>query len=215
MITNVTARFMRRHQVAQYEPAEAEATIVAQVLDGGDADTIIAASMLKARGIVLGALGLAQSASREPGSGTVPSSALENQAGTAATATAPEKTKRGPGRPPKQPEAVEGAATGASEVKTEPTPAATAPAADKPADPAGMDDFEKTVAAATPVEPIKISEAELQRVAAETAQRLGSSAPVKEVMSKNYKIARLGELREDLRPAFVADLKGLKPAVKA
>jgi hypothetical protein len=186
--TEVTARYSRKVQVAQYEPAEAEVTIRAQIIEGEDGDKVIGTAMGKAKLAVNVALGLVKPAEKPPAPVAQPApDAGKVDSGTPTAPAAPDKAaeidmgevkepaKRGPGRPPKP-----------------------------KADPASMDDFD------APAAKVVISDTELQAEASKTAQRLGGPDAVKKLMKDKYKIARLAELTEKDRTTFVADLAALK-----
>lgn len=200
-ITEVSARFMRRAQVAQYEPAEAEAQIKGQVIEGESADAILVQCMQKARSVVLGALGLVKP--QEPAPAVAQSASSDTGTVAQPAPAAPVEAKRPVGRPPKAKE-----------------PEAPAkPEGDGMDLPAFLDKTKKDDKPAVVTEPVfeidetppakVISEAELQRECQKAAARLGSPDQVKKLMKDKYKVVRVADVNEREREAFIADLASL------
>ena len=182
-IYEITARFRRQTQPVQYQAAESELVVKAQLSEAeyqaGDAAKLLH----ETKTTVLTSLGLAVEA-------TAPTGAASSTAAGAAA-----------GGGEAQPKKVERAKKAEKPATTEVKEPATSSAADM----SSMD------GAATPQasKPEGVSDEDLQKTASAASQRCGSAAKVKALM-KEYGVARLGELPQEKRKAFIEACDGLK-----
>ena len=195
----IKGRYLRRHNLGNYEHQEAEVEFSGAHANEGA--LVVAEEMgRRAKMAVERILGLA------PITVTLATAAAPVPA---VSTDAPAEPKRPVGRPK----------------KTEPAkPAddipgfedAAAPAAEpaKPADEAfDFTDPAPVAAKAETEEPV--TDETLQTVASKTAAALGSADPIKKLMAENYKVKALRELEPYVRKAFVADLAKLVADSKA
>lgn len=182
-IYEITARFRRQTQPVQYQAAESELVVKAQLSEAeyqaGDAAKLLH----ETKTTVLTSLGLAVEA-------TAPAGAASSTAAGAAAGggeAQPKKVERKKAEKP--------AATDAKE-----------PAPTSAADMSSMDGAGQTPAASKPE---GVSDEDLQKTASAASQRCGSAAKVKALM-KEHGVARLGELPQEKRKAFIEACDGLK-----
>lgn len=180
-VYEVTARFRRQTQPVQYQAAESELIVKAQ-FDKDEYQSGGSAQLLaEVQAIVLSSLGLS----------------AETPAPTSSVATA---GQAGPKEEPKPSK---------TRAKKDAAPAETKPAAtsaDAAADMGGPASVSQPAATEGPK---PVTDEDLQKTASAASQRLGGAGPVKELMKK-FGVARLGELPQEKRVAFVAECDALK-----
>lgn len=189
-IYDVSVRFMRKVQVKEYEPVEAETTLKAQTVEGTEYKTALAdtaALMLEAREIVLNGLkGKAAAAAGE----TVTETKVE-----------PAPTKGKPGRPPKDKKA-DAAKGGDTDDFGESTTTKTAEPATNSA--AEEDEF-ADVAPKADEKPMSADE--LQKwISGHIQSKKIAVAKVKEILLK-YGAARTADTKEEDRTKIKADVE--------
>ena len=177
-VYEISARFMRRIQAKEYEPAEAEVQFKANLAEGEDYTALAAELMANAKATVI-------------------ESGLKTGKATAeAAAPAAAPANKG-GRPPKQtltPPA-EAAKPAAVEPKPEPTPA---PVAAPAAEPDEFGEFESApAAAAEPAKPMSGKELQEWITAHLQAKRIDTTS-VKAILAK-YGAARTMDTKEEDR----------------
>jgi flagellum-specific peptidoglycan hydrolase FlgJ len=203
----VEARYLKRRQEGQFEPAEAEVKTVFTIGEGVDFDAAIDDALDRVKRAVHKVLGL--------------HSEVQTRAETRPDAKAPEPetSKRGPGRPRK--ETVIAAKEAADKALQNADPMAevmgemkgespTTEEADPMADVVGQP---SQPIAEKPVEGKKFTDMELQNEAGKAVQRTGNSKKVREVVAKYAK--SIGEIPADKRQEFVDELKALKGGANA
>lgn len=180
-VYELTARFMRRIQAKEYEPAEAEVTLKANLGDGEDYMTAATTLMTAAKTTVIEA-------------------GLKSGKTTAeATATSAAPANKG-GRPPKQ--TLTPPAETAKPAETKPAPApepAPAPAAEP-------DEFGEFETAAEPEKPMTGKELQEWITAHLQAKRIETSV-VKGIVGKYA--ARTLDTKEEDRPKIKAEIEAL------
>lgn len=212
-ISNVTVRFLRRIQPAQFEPAEAEVTLTASSPEGGtisqeQTDGLI----LQAKMTVNSALGIANKGSKaaEPAK-VAEAKPADAKKPAATTEQKPAETKKGPGRPPGTTKKVEPAKPAAEAPAGETDEFGQPIAAEGEAPAAAEDATDEFGEAAAPAKLVTIGELQGEVTALIKAKRITVDA-VKEVYGE-YGQARSADLTpEQYAPALAKILAKAKPA---
>lgn len=193
-VYEVAVRFMRRAQVKEYEPAEAEVSFKANLEEGED-------HLAVANGLMADAKSVAIESGLKAGKATATSTSTE-------AAPAAEAPKNKGGRPPKQtltpPAEKTTAAAPAAKDEFDSPPAK--PAETKPAAPAADDEFAAFDSApAAPAAPMTVKELQDWITAQMQAKKI-EVVKVREILSK-YGAARTADTKEGDRLAIKADVE--------
>lgn len=195
-VYEVAVRFMRRAQVKEYEPAEAEVSFKANLEEGED-------HLAVANGLMADAKSVAIESGLKAGKAT----ATSTEAAPAA-ATSTEAPKNKGGRPPKQtltpPAEKTTAAAPAAKDEFDSPPAK--PAETKPAAPAADDEFAAFDSApAASAAPMTVKELQDWITAQMQAKKI-EVVKVREILAK-YGAARTADTKETDRAAIKADVE--------
>lgn len=200
----IKGRYLRRHNLGNYEHQEAEVEFSGAHANEGA--LVVAEEMgRRAKMAVERILGLA------PITVTLATAAAPVPA---VSTDAPAEPKRPVGRPKKTEPAKPADDIPGFDPVDPPAEVALAAKPAKPADEAfDFTDPAPVAAKAETEEPV--TDETLQTVASKTAAALGSADPIKKLMAENYKVKALRELEPYVRKAFVADLAKLVADGKA
>ena len=203
----IKGRYLRRHNLGNYEHQEAEVEFGGAHANEGA--LVVAEEMgRRAKMAVERILGFAQTTASGPVISGVQADAYAT-AEAAVNATRPAEGRRPVGRPKKTE-----AAKPVDDIPGFEDAAAPAAEQAKPAEEAfDFTDPAPVAAKAEAEEPV--TDETLQTVASKTAAALGSADPIKKLMAENYKVKALRELEPYVRKAFVADLAKLVADGKA
>jgi len=182
-VYEISARFMRRIQAKEYEPAEAEVTLKANLADGEDYMAAATTLMTSAKTTVI-------------------ESGLKSGKTTAEATVVSEAAKNVGGRPKKEtltPPAAKTEAAKPADPKPEPTPAPVAAPAAEP------DEFGEFETAAEPEKPMTGKELQEWITAHLQAKKI-DTASVKAILAK-YGAARTMDTKDEDRPKIKADIE--------
>jgi hypothetical protein len=209
-ITGVKVSFSRTRQAAQFEPAKAEVELSASIgetdaeANPNVVDQVAAILLAKATAAVYASLGLKVAPRAAP--------EIAEPSPTAAEGAAPVVPLAKRGRPPKKDPAATTAPTPAAPAATALSPT-TSPAPTTGSAPADEETFDIDVEPAKPAAPVEatkpVTDNELQSAASTAAKRLGGADKVTKLMAE-WGTARLAELKQEKRRAFIDALGKLE-----